>query len=193
MIYSYMALHARYQRVKSLGAPRQPIKARSLQAGARPVLTPHWIMGIPEQMQLEIERRATPEAQMPGGRATILERLVYPVLVRYLGTGAVDFYSSLNGGRIEFGFGRQVADFVIEHLRIIVEAQGEFWHFQRGQMARDLDRKMILESLGWTVLFLEEDVIMDPMRLDDWVLTNVVMIGARHEGYIVSSWEGISG
>lgn len=60
-----------------------------------------------------------------------------------------------------------IADFIFIDLKLIIEAQGDYWHgnpirfpnpseFQLSKISNDLNRKNILESLGYTVLYIWE-------------------------------------
>ena len=71
-----------------------------------------------------------------------------------------DFQSSLMGGRMELG--GLVTDFIV-HNRfaepgLVINVQGEFWHrFTVSQRASDLNDKLRLQALGYTVVYVLED------------------------------------
>jgi len=165
------------RRVKLIRPPRQPIKQERYEIEAPP-LEKRFLPSFAEQYEAELEARAMPLAQI-GKAATILERVVYRALYE-LGYRPpdLDFQSSQAGGRLEWGFGRQVADFAIWSLGIIIECQGEYWHQYGEQQQRDMEREVKLRLVErtppWIVLFLEEAVIRDAVRLQDWLLHHVV-------------------
>jgi len=167
------------RRIKSIRPPRQPIERERYEL-ERPPLEKRFTPSYREEREAEFQARAMPLDQMPGGVATILERVVFKALWD-LGFRPpdLDFQSSMLGGRLDWGFGRQVADFVIHSLGIVIEVQGEYWHYYFGdQELRDLEREVQLRLVPrdppWIVLFLEEDVIRDPERLWQWLLDNVI-------------------
>lgn len=168
------------RRVKSIRPPRQPVE-RGRYEIEQPPLQQRFLPGFQEQYEAELEARAMPMGQMPG-ISTILERVVYKALYN-LGYRPpdLDFQSSQSGGRLGWGFGRQVADFAIWSLGIIIEVQGEFWHQYGDQEQRDIEREVKLRLVErtppWTVYFLEESVIRDAMRLHEWLLQRVVHAG----------------
>jgi len=165
------------RRVKSIATPRKPIKKEAYEIEAPP-LEKRFLPSFEEQYEAELEARAMPLSQI-GRSATILERVVYRALYE-LGYHPpdLDFQSSQAGGRLEWGFGRQVADFAIWSLGIIIECQGEYWHQYGEQQQRDMEREVKLRLVErtppWIVLFLEEAVIRDAVRLQDWLLHHVV-------------------
>jgi G:T-mismatch repair DNA endonuclease (very short patch repair protein) len=134
------------------------------------------------QEQAELERRAIPVTQVYG---TLLERIVYKALLR-LGV-PFDFQSSLVGGRWGWQFGRQVADFVLPQQRLILEVQGNRWHRPLEMQSRDMERELILRAHGWTVLYLWEEVILDPLRLEQWLVDNVLHSAMDTTGYFAST------
>ena len=84
-------------------------------------------------------------------------------------------------------FGRQVADFALWQARIVIEVQGAYWHTPVEQAYRDKARELVLNAEGWTVLYLEEPDITDPIRLDRWLATHILFATVVPQGYAVSS------
>lgn len=64
------------------------------------------------------------------------------------------------------GSGWTQIDFMELDLNIGIEVQGTFWHYQFSvnQEAMDRDRRIRLESMGLTVIFIDEnDALTDPV------------------------------
>ena len=57
------------------------------------------------------------------------------------------------------GFGRFVVDFVLPDLRIIIEADGSYWHSKKVSTDRDERRDSYLKSKGYEVIHLPETEI----------------------------------
>jgi very-short-patch-repair endonuclease len=56
--------------------------------------------------------------------------------------------------------GRTQIDFREYDVNILIEIQGLFWHYQGldgFKVANDLDRKATIESLGYTLIYIDED------------------------------------
>ncbi len=169
------------RRVKSLRAPRRGVSPRAVRQDTLP--QPN-LLAISESTQEAAAResRAVPLSRVYG---TILERIVYKALADK-GIQA-DFQSSLVGGRAGWQFGRQVADFVLWRQGIVIECQGTYWHAKAEQHWRDIVRELVLAGEGWTTLYLEEDTILDPMRLNDWLDRNVVYGAVNHSNFSFST------
>lgn len=172
------------RRVKSIRPPRQPIEREEYELEPLKV-EKRFLPSFEEQYEAELEARAMPPDKMPQA-ATILERVVYKALwERGYRPPDLDFQSSMAGGRLEWGFGRQVADFAIHSLGIIIECQGTYWHQFGEQHQRDLERevrlRLVPRPVPWLVYFLEEPVIRDRYRLELWLNEHVVHAGLRHE------------
>ncbi len=172
------------RRVKSIRAPRQPLERERIELEPLEV-SKRFLPSFEEQYEAELEARAMPPDQMPGA-ATILERVVYKALwdLGYRPPD-MDFQSSMLGGRLDWGFGRQVADFAIHSLGIVIEVQGQFWHQYGDQEQRDMERevrlRLVPRQVPWLVYFLEEPVIRDRYRLHQWLLEHVIHAGLRRE------------
>jgi len=85
-----------------------------------------------------------------------------------------DFQSSMMGGRLELG--GAVADFRFLDRPLIIRVQGIYWHVPweaMGLGVTDEEQRLLLEAMGFVVLDLWEDLIMDPDRLDDWMRRNI--------------------
>jgi hypothetical protein len=109
----------------------------------------------------------------------------------YIADGYGMHNSSLAGGRAGWMFGRQVADFALWQQAIVIECQGAYWHSQREQKYRDLTRELVLGAKGWTVLYLNEDVIENEQRLDVWLDRNVVFGKVGSTGWSFPSDVGV--
>jgi very-short-patch-repair endonuclease len=59
---------------------------------------------------------------------------------------------------------RWVPDFVLEHRRIVLEADGRYWHARPEVAAKDARKDADLARLGYRVVHLREDAIRtDPV------------------------------
>lgn len=99
-------------------------------------------------------------------RGTLPERIVYQALLNmhYVVGCDFTFQSSLEGGRLELG--GVVADFLLPIQRLCIQVQGPT-HTQHIQIAKDEEQRMILEAYGYSVVYLDQDVILDPYRFED--------------------------
>uniref|UniRef100_A0A6M3KAT4 DUF559 domain-containing protein n=1 Tax=viral metagenome TaxID=1070528 RepID=A0A6M3KAT4_9ZZZZ len=70
---------------------------------------------------------------------------------------------SLRGGAFELG-GSKI-DFIIEG-NICLRIQGSYWHSGVEKIGRDAVQRELLESDGWIIVDLWEDIIKDPARFD---------------------------
>ena len=91
-----------------------------------------------------------------------IERLVY----NWLTAHKIDFkfQTSLSGGF--FSLGGMVVDFLIPDIWVAIRVMGEYWH--RGVLPEGkavLQREQ-LEAMGWTVVDLWGEDILDPDRLE---------------------------
>ena len=60
----------------------------------------------------------------------------------------------------EYRVGRFSIDFAVPERRLAVEADGDYWHAQPKQIARDARKNAYLHSLGWRVIRFTETQIM---------------------------------
>ncbi len=172
----------RARQIKSIRAPRSPIKQVGLRSARPPALRTRFIPSIKVQQVAELESRAVPVTEVMG---TILERIVYKALLQK--KVIFEFHSSMAGGVPGFQFGRQVADFVLYTQNTIIEVQGAYWHSPIEQYYRDADRNLILSAKGWTVLYLWEDDVVDPVRLNDWLDRHITSAELSTHNYSVSA------
>ena len=133
-------------------------------------------------MEAELETRAVPLAEVFG---TILERIVYKALRRL--HIPFDFQSSVSGGRMEWGFGRQVADFWLWTLNLVIEVQGTYWHTAREQTGKDKARELALAAQGKRMLTLWEDTIRNQTLLERWLQDHVIHGGTLVNQYTLTS------
>jgi very-short-patch-repair endonuclease len=176
----------RVRQINSIRAPRTPISVRAGRI-TKPIRRRGFV-GVSEltQEQQAQERRAVPITQVNG---TILERIVYKALTdRHI---PFDFQSSQQGGRAGWQFGRQVADFALYGQRIIIEVQGAYWHSGGDQHYRDVTRELVLSGEGWTVLYLDEAIILNERALNVWLDSNVVFGAVVHSGWHLTSLSGV--
>ena len=90
--------------------------------------------------------------------ATAPEQAVYRALEGLGYKEGQDFFfqSSQLGGRMTRG--GVVADFMLPALRLAIQVQGFYWHYSRsGQMAIDRIQEAALNSIGITVIYIDED------------------------------------
>lgn len=133
---------------------------------------PWWFIvhnrGIPRPKIGEdpLEARAVPHFLM---RGTILERILYRYLVETMHfVPGIDFSSqtSLQGGRIELG--GIVADFLFPILRIVLNPIGPT-HDQYYRIRKDQEQNMALEAMGYTVYMIDEEIIKDVYRFENYM------------------------
>lgn len=113
-----------------------------------------------------LEAKAMPKSLV---RGTLPERIVYRALLEqfHFQPGVdFDFQSSLQGGRIELG--GIVADFMFNILMIVIQVQGPT-HGQYLRERKDEEQRLILEEMGYTYYGVDEDVIYDEYKLDEWL------------------------
>jgi very-short-patch-repair endonuclease len=127
-----------------------------------------------QQQEMEWELRSA----SVGVEATDLERAVYRALQRR--QIPFDFRSSMSGGRPGYQFGRQVADFVLWQLGIIIEVHGAYWHDPVGQADRDTTRDLVLQAEGWRVLYLPERIVRNALELERWLNEHVTYAGGNN-------------
>jgi hypothetical protein len=91
---------------------------------------------------------------------TILERIVIKKLFQLYGEGGFIVQEPFFGGRIIYG--GLVTDFVViaVYPPCALEIQGEYWHSNPLGEERDLMRRLMIESLGYRYVELEEWEIM---------------------------------
>lgn len=120
------------------------------------------------------EQYAVPDSEVHG---TLPERIFYKSLtdMHLIVNSDFEFQSSLVGGRMDLG--GMVADFVFPFVMLIVRIQGQFWHGQfdretgdllHGEITqgrRDDEQGQILNSMGYGVIDLWENVTYDPFML----------------------------
>lgn len=110
------------------------------------------------------EKRAISKLVIKG---TLPERIVYLALIMrgYVPGIDFDFQSSAEGGRNELG--GMVVDFVFEFLLVALRVQGPT-HDTHLRKAKDREQESILTSMGFAVLDLDTDVILNAFLLEQW-------------------------
>jgi very-short-patch-repair endonuclease len=108
-----------------------------------------------------LEARAVPKTTVKG---SLPERILYRRLTQ-LGI-VFDFQSSLDGGRMELG--GIVADFILPDYMFILNPVGPT-HKDAYQHQKDIEQAQILEAMGYTVFFIEENVIYDEPAFEEWI------------------------
>lgn len=91
-------------------------------------------------------------------QGTTPEKNVYRALQRLGYKEGEDFFfqSSQLGGRLTRG--GVVLDFYLPSLNLAINVQGKYWHLGRpSQLAIDRLQKIALESIGITVIYIDED------------------------------------
>ena len=89
-----------------------------------------------------------------------------------------DFQSSAEGGRNELG--GMVVDFIFEFLRLALRVQGPT-HDTHLRKAKDREQESILESMGFAVVDLDTDVVLNAFLLESWFRQHLDP-GALHLG-----------
>jgi len=120
------------------------------------------------------ERRAVSSDSVFG---SLGERIFYKALTQWnLRDGAdFSFQSGILGGRLETG--GMVADFIFHSRMLVVRVQSVRWHyFSASEIQRDDDQKQVLESMGYVVLDLWENIIFNEMELEDWIRRNIAIM-----------------
>lgn len=163
------------QRIKSPKVPDRPLQLRSRDVVRRTemIQDPWWWVlhrrGLkrgPDLTRFVLEGRAVPKSQV---RGTLPERIVYKAFVTLLKFKPgfdFDFQSSLQGGRLELG--GIVADFVFWTRKLVVQVQGPT-HSGYLRSKKDEEQRLILEDMGFQVLFIDIDVVYDQYRFEDWI------------------------
>lgn len=97
--------------------------------------------------------KLTAPSGFPG---TAPEFAVFQALNRLGFENQFEFQSSKFGGRATRG--GIVADFFVASLGLIINVQGEYWHYGRaGQVGQDLIQKQQIVSSGLTVVYIDEE------------------------------------
>jgi len=111
-----------------------------------------------------LERHAIPKSLV---RGTLPERIVFKKLMQrnYLPGADFSFQSSMAGGRLELG--GMVVDFVLTWRRIALRVQGPT-HDEFLRSAKDEEQAATLNSMGYTVLDLNDEIIYNDILLEDW-------------------------
>jgi very-short-patch-repair endonuclease len=98
----------------------------------------------------------------PGWNGTDLEFMVNQSLINHGLQQNVNFQyqSSLLGGH---NLGGIVADFIIFDPAIVINIQGDIWHYGMGQerIQSDIIQRALLEAMGYSVVFIDEKDIYD--------------------------------
>lgn len=162
---------SRTERIKIPQPVERPIHIKTRDVVRRNLLRNNpfwWIMhrrGIrrPKVGQDPLEARAVPHSLV---RGTLPERIVYKWLVdNYFTPGwDFDFQSSLQGGRAELG--GIVADYIFRPRMMILQVQGPT-HDQFLRQRKDSEQLLILSQMGFTVEYIEDQVIYNESRFED--------------------------
>lgn len=110
---------------------------------------------------------------------TLPERIVYKMLRDvFHQVDGVDFtfQSSLQGGRMETG--GIVADFILPLKMIVIQVQGPT-HNQYLRMRKDVEQRSILKDMGYDVYEIDDDLIYDIPRLEDYLRRILGVYGSR--------------
>lgn len=102
-----------------------------------------------------------------GIRGTLPERILYKALTDLLHlVPGIDFtfQSSVEGGRLEMG--GMLVDFLLPKYRLILQVQGPT-HDKFRQTRRDAEQTMILAEMGYEVVELDDDLILDANLLEN--------------------------
>ena len=94
-----------------------------------------------------------------------LEIMVYDWLVKHGFREGIDFefQSQLIGGAARM-LGDAIADFQLFKEMIILRVQGEYWHSSTNEMARDSIQKERLTGMGYTVVDIWEQDLVDRLN-----------------------------
>lgn len=134
------------------------------------------------------ERRAIPHEQL---RGTLPERIVYYYLVNSLHMqdgGEFSFQTSLDGGRMQLG--GMVADFVFESRKLVLNVQGSTHkEYLRGR--KDEEQENILADMGYSIVYLWEDVIYNEILFDDRMRSIFLKGESSGTGYQLSESESV--
>jgi hypothetical protein len=167
------------------GIPRRPLRfqARTLlrKSGIRGKEA--WWMqvhrrGVRRQRvgQNALEARAVPHSLVPG---YLTERILYATLVNLFHfVPGVDFQyqTSAQGGRLEMG--GLVADFLFPILRLVINPLGP-QHYQFRNMAKDEEQIAILKDMGYDAYLIDEEVIYDELKLEEFLRRIFGWIGSQ--------------
>lgn len=113
-----------------------------------------------------LEERAISKYKVKG---TLPERIVYKALQTVLNMVAgIDFtfQSSLSGGRMEVG--GVVADFICPRQMMVIQVQGPT-HAEFLRQSKDEEQRNLLSEYGYTVEYLELNVIYNAIWLENWL------------------------
>ena len=120
-----------------------------------------------EQIGLDqLEARAVPKEKV---RGTLPERIMYKYLTDVVGWpegGLWSFQSSLDGGRMELG--GLVADFMIFHLRVILNPLGPT-HDTFLRQAKDEENRQTYADFGYTQFEIPEAKVYDELYFEEWM------------------------
>jgi len=107
-----------------------------------------------------------------GIKGTLIERIFYKALEQrgYVAGSDFDFQSSLLGGRMQMG--GIVADFLFPHKRLVINIQGPT-HAIWIRAAKDQEQRELLESMGYTTLEVDQDIVLSAAALDNWLRRNL--------------------
>jgi len=107
-----------------------------------------------------------------GIKGTLPERILYKALIQrgYKPGVDFDFQSSQQGGRMQMG--GIVADFLFFYKKIVIQVQGPT-HATYLRAAKDQEQRELLDSMGYTTLEVDQDVILSASKLDDWLSRNL--------------------
>jgi hypothetical protein len=113
-----------------------------------------------------LEARAVPKSEV---RGTLPERIMYKYLrdnVRWQEGVIWTFQSSLDGGRAELG--GLVADFIIYHLKLILNPMGPT-HEDFLRMAKDDENDQTYAEFGYIQEAIPEAKVYDEMYFEAWM------------------------
>lgn len=123
-----------------------------------------------------IARRQTIQTDAPGIKpgwiqATQPEWNVYwwlTIRKKFIPDYDFSFQSSLGGGRLEYG--GLVVDFLLPDIMggLVLNPIGEHWHLETSEQRAKLvdDQRRLQSDYGYTVVYIREDDIITPGRLD---------------------------
>ena len=116
-----------------------------------------------------LEMRAIPHEVVKG---YLEERIIYMELLKRHYVPGIDFtfQSTAEGGRQELG--GIVVDFLLEHHRLVIQVDGPT-HQTHIRKAKDREQRMILASMGFTVVSVDLPTIHDAGRLEQWFRQHV--------------------
>jgi very-short-patch-repair endonuclease len=164
--------HSRQERLKMAANPYRPFKLASRFRIRRQLLRPNpwwWVThrrGVfrPKVGEDPLEARAVSKTLVKG---TLPERIVFRYLVEKLDmiSGVdFDFQTSLSGGRLELG--GVVVDYTFQFLHIALQVQGPT-HNALARFRKDEEQRLFLEQMGYSVIFLDMDLIYNQPVFED--------------------------